>query len=223
MMTETAHAVEQITVGPMEPRERQQVIDLLARALRDNPSTVAMYGGDPSRRLHAARAVYAMLFAGLEQPPLVARSGSRLAGAAAVSPPGTCFYQRAGAGAGRVHVVVPWRQLFGLLRIGLPALRRAGTFARCAGIHDEGSIHWHVELLGVESDLRGQGIGGTLMAEVLRQADASGEPVYLETDTPRNVEFYRRLGFEVVAQDEVLGVQVWYMQRTPGHSAEITS
>ena len=51
------------------------------------------------------------------------------------------------------------------------------------------------------------------MQAALRRADAAGEPACVDTDTPRNVEFYRRHGFEVTATDEPLGVQMWYMER----------
>ena len=42
---------------------------------------------------------------------------------------------------------------------------------------------------------------------------------YLETDKYENVRFYRKLGFDVVAEAEVLGVPNWFMSRrcaTPG-------
>jgi hypothetical protein len=53
------------------------------------------------------------------------------------------------------------------------------------------------------------------MDAVLRQTDAAGEPAYLETDTPQNVAFYRRRGFEVIDRSEPLGVSTWYMARQP--------
>jgi hypothetical protein len=50
--------------------------------------------------------------------------------------------------------------------------------------------------------------------EVFRaQMDAVGEAAYLETDKPENVRFYERFGFEVVGEEEVLGVPNWFMIR----------
>jgi len=43
--------------------------------------------------------------------------------------------------------------------------------------------------------------------------DAAGEDAYLETDKPINVRFYERFGFEVVGEQEVLGVPNWFMVR----------
>jgi ribosomal protein S18 acetylase RimI-like enzyme len=45
--------------------------------------------------------------------------------------------------------------------------------------------------------------------------DAAGEDAYLETDKPENVRFYERFGFEVVGEQEVIGVPNWYMARRP--------
>jgi ribosomal protein S18 acetylase RimI-like enzyme len=40
-----------------------------------------------------------------------------------------------------------------------------------------------------------------------------GEASYLETDKEINVRFYERFGFEVIGEEEVLGVRNWYMYR----------
>lgn len=219
-MTELKQRIEQITTGPMEPHELPAVVDVLARALRDNPSFVGMLGPDPDRRLRSTRVLCRMFLSAQPEPPLVARLAGVVVGAAAVSPPETCFFSRAhqfrieifGRGL-TVESEVTWRELLQLLRLGLPTLNRLGVMARSSTTHDPAVRHWHVELVGVEPELQGQGIGGQVMKSALRRADAAGEPAYLETDTSRNVEFYRRLGFDVTATEEPLGVQIWYMER----------
>src|SRR3546814_13434265 len=51
----------------------------------------------------------------------------------------------------------------------------------------------------------------------------SGRPRFvrcvLETDKPGNVRLYRRGGFEVVAEQPILGVTNWFMQRHPARTA----
>ena len=44
--------------------------------------------------------------------------------------------------------------------------------------------------------------------------DESRFTAYLETDKRENVAFYERFGFEVVGEDEVLGVRNWFMLRS---------
>jgi len=49
----------------------------------------------------------------------------------------------------------------------------------------------------------------------LRESDAVGVPVMLNTQEERNVRFYGRLGFEVVREDEIAGHTSWSMVRQP--------
>ena len=76
--------------------------------------------------------------------------------------------------------------------------------------------HWYLWALGVEPDSQGRGIGTALLQPVLKQAAADGSPCYLETQTERNVRFYRRQGFEVLLDVEVpgIGLRLWCMGRS---------
>lgn len=73
--------------------------------------------------------------------------------------------------------------------------------------------HWYLMVLGVAPQAQGQGIGGRLIAPVLARAAQAGQACYLETMTERNVEFYRRHGFEVARQIALpgLGLPLWAM------------
>ena len=77
--------------------------------------------------------------------------------------------------------------------------------------------HWYLWILGVDPDRHGQGVGSALIAPVLRRADESGLPCYLETETEKNVAFYEKRGFRVRVERFFprLGVRVWTMLREP--------
>jgi len=77
--------------------------------------------------------------------------------------------------------------------------------------------HWYLWALGVEPSAQGQGIGGGLLGPVLARADAEGLPCYLETETERNVVFYRKHGFGVLTEEVVPGhgLMLWTMARSP--------
>jgi ribosomal protein S18 acetylase RimI-like enzyme len=68
--------------------------------------------------------------------------------------------------------------------------------------------------VAVDAHLQGMGIGSKLMRVFCAQMDAAGEAAYLETDKPENVRFYERFGFEIVGDEQVIGVPNWYMART---------
>jgi predicted N-acetyltransferase YhbS len=59
------------------------------------------------------------------------------------------------------------------------------------------------------------GIGSKLMRVFCAKMDAAGEDAYLETDKPVNVRFYECFGFEVVTEQDVIGVTNWFMLRRP--------
>lgn len=79
---------------------------------------------------------------------------------------------------------------------------------------------WYLNNMAVSKTLRGSGLGTELLAgELGRRIDPSGQPAALATQRPENVEFYRRLGFEV-ASDRMLGSRShafrnWIMLREP--------
>ena len=47
------------------------------------------------------------------------------------------------------------------------------------------------------------------------EVDRCSAEAYLETDLDYNVLFYRKFGFEVVAQSTLFGVENRYMKRPP--------
>ena len=75
--------------------------------------------------------------------------------------------------------------------------------------------HLYLGMIGVSPTFQGEGIGRKLLEPVLKKADRTNMPCYLETTTTGAVRFYERLGFEVVHQDTFLDHQYWLMKRYP--------
>jgi ribosomal protein S18 acetylase RimI-like enzyme len=77
--------------------------------------------------------------------------------------------------------------------------------------------HWYVLVLGVHPDHQGKGLGGELLSQVLQKADEDGVAVYLESNNPKNLDFYRKYGFEVT--EEIILVAgcppIWGLLREP--------
>jgi len=71
--------------------------------------------------------------------------------------------------------------------------------------------------VGVTPTQQGHGIGSALLASFLARADAEALPCYLETGVARNVGFYERQGFQVVAEGVLPreGPRLWAMLRVP--------
>jgi GNAT superfamily N-acetyltransferase len=195
-----------VSVGPLAPAEWAQVAALLARGMRDNPLHVAAFGTDPVARQARLERLFGPTLAMLDWPQLTARHpDGTLVGVAGLAAPGACRPT-----AGQQLRLIPT-----LLRLGPRVAGRVGRWQAVWAKHHPRERHWHLGGTAVDAHLQGLGIGGRLLTAFCAQADAAGDVAYLETDTARNVRFYARFGFEVIAEAPVLGVPNWFMRRAP--------
>ena len=79
--------------------------------------------------------------------------------------------------------------------------------------HDPLEQHWHLGPVGVLPIHQGKGIGTKLLSRFCQEVDACFSPAYLETDTDKNVQFYKSFGFEVVKEAEIFDIKNRYMWR----------
>ena len=76
---------------------------------------------------------------------------------------------------------------------------------------------WYLSILGVAPEFQGQGLGESLVRPVLDRTDSLQVPTCMETFTPRNKGFYRRLGYRDLASflEPVTNTEYWIMLREP--------
>jgi GNAT superfamily N-acetyltransferase len=79
---------------------------------------------------------------------------------------------------------------------------------------------WFLDHVGVAPTRQGSGLGRLLVEHGLALARAEGMGAFLETAVARNVPYYRRFGFETVAEGDVPlgGPHVWFMRCAPPDS-----
>jgi ribosomal protein S18 acetylase RimI-like enzyme len=77
--------------------------------------------------------------------------------------------------------------------------------------------HWYLLLLAISPAHQGQGIGSSLLAPILTQADQEQISCYVEVFTEAAVNFYRKHGFEMVRTVLLSkqGPTAWSMRRKP--------
>lgn len=80
---------------------------------------------------------------------------------------------------------------------------RFGVLGSLMDEHTPAEEHWYLQLLATDPDHQRRGHAAALMGVVFERADAEGLPCYLETQTAVNVPYYRRHGFDVVAEWDV--------------------
>ena len=204
--TSSGKWLDTLEIGALGPGDAEQVVGVLSRGMRDNPVHVAVYGEDPERRLERLRRIFGTAFHGMDwqRYMLAARSADgAIVGVCGILPPGNCLPTPA----------QQLRMLPGMLQNGPRATYRTLRWLGAWSKHHPKEHHWHLGPVAVDAGLQRRGVGSLLMEVFRAQVDASGEEAYLETDKPGNVRFYERFGFEVIGEQDVLGVPNWFMLR----------
>ena len=204
--TAGAGAVGRLEVRLLGAAELPAAAGTAARALQDDPTSVAAYGDDPLVRLAMLHTLFSDVFSQATVPQWGALAGNCLVAVAGIMPPAACVGTMMSAMAADVLAgPVP--------AIGDPW--RAALFWATWAAHDPPEEHWHIGPVGVEPTFQGMGIGHRVMAAMCADLDAGGRVGWLETNKERNLRFYSALGFEVVDMVIMLDVPNWFMRREP--------
>jgi len=78
---------------------------------------------------------------------------------------------------------------------------------------------WYLFAVAVDESLCGQGIGEEILKPVLEQADKEGVICYAETSNSKTLNFYKKIGFEVVLEENISNnpesPPIFYIKRQP--------
>lgn len=138
-----------------------------------------------------------------------------------------CMYQ-AGGGLGAMSLIPPdggegSHEIDTLMARAMAAItpdggERYGRFwAWIEGCHPA-ERHWLLDMLAVDPDVQGRGIGTAMLRFAMERAAADRLPLFLETGVARNVAFYERHGFTEMRSADAPdgGPHVWFMRRDAG-------
>lgn len=174
---------------------------MLARAFLSNPLHVAAFGGE---HLPRNEAFFHAVLRAIKGRTLVAIEGGRIVGVIHW-----------------VHAPLCQFSMNEKLRLmpnlvagaGFPAALRVASWLGEWASHDPKTPHTHLGPIGVEPSMQGRRIGEALMHQYCDELDRTGAAGYLETDRQENVRFYRRFGFSMADEIDVLGVRNYLMRR----------
>jgi ribosomal protein S18 acetylase RimI-like enzyme len=84
-------------------------------------------------------------------------------------------------------------------------------------VHLQGRDYLYLQLIGLSPQYQGQGFGRILLAALFAESEQKGLPIYLETETEKNVQIYQHLGFKVLkkATLPLIDLPMWEMIREP--------
>jgi ribosomal protein S18 acetylase RimI-like enzyme len=194
-----------LEIRPYLDSDLREVAALLAIAYLENPLHVVVFGGAGPEQLRQHHSLFEVSLEHLNTgTKVVAEDANRLVGFAHwVSHPGCrASPEVMAAAAPRL-----------LSELGNDVLSRVIIWRRAWGEQDPEQPHSHFGPFAVHPAAQGRGFGRRLLEHYCRVIDAEGESSYLETERPENLAIYRKAGFEVSAEREVLGLPSWFMTR----------
>jgi ribosomal protein S18 acetylase RimI-like enzyme len=198
-----------VTVRPLAQADVDAAGALLGRAFRDSPlfRAILAHLAEEVRAAAVGRVQRAFTMAAVRYETAEALwLDDRMACVALSCAPGQYPHRPfAFATHAMACVTTGWRGIRNFIR----------TDAYMTGRHPR-EPHQYLFVLGVEPELQGRGLGSTYLRTLSERADAAHLPCYLETDKPTSVSLYRRAGYDVLTDEDVVGVNglhVWTMRR----------
>lgn len=193
-----------ITVQTARSDDVEQVSATLSRAFFDDP-VLAWIVPEPGRRRTVLPGLFRIFAAAFirHHESLVTSDG---AGAALWAPPG-----------------VPAVAEHEAEQFGRELEKVTGADApRLFAVDDVMAAHhprtpcYHLQLVGVDPEWQGRGVGSALLTPVIERCDRDGVPAYLEATSPHNRRLYERHGFRTRETLQIPGGPVmWAMWREP--------
>jgi ribosomal protein S18 acetylase RimI-like enzyme len=186
----------QIHVRRAEAADTEALTTALADAFRDDPVVSWLIPADASHREDRLRAFFGSMarsYLRRDKHVLIAGDG---AGAALWAQPGSWVLPPA---------EIARESPAAVKAFGRHLPRALRLLNQIEGLHPKEPHHWYLAYVGTRCDSQGQGIGSSLLREVLDQADAQRVPAYLESSNERNLSLYERHGFKVVEEIKALG------------------
>jgi GNAT superfamily N-acetyltransferase len=195
---------------PLHPDQVEQAAAMLARAFQDDPLPHFLFPDTERRRQHLP-ALFAWWLQDALRDGEVRCHGPVLAVAIWTPPQATAEPQPEAA-----EAAAAWRDGTRLLTTDeRDRLERYVEYVDALHARLMPDPHAALFAIGVEPAHQGRGLGTTLMAPTLARLTTAGIPCYLDTGTARNVRFYERHGFRVLAEGVVPGssLRIWAMRR----------
>lgn len=83
--------------------------------------------------------------------------------------------------------------------------------------HPQDEEFLYIWFIGLKKTEQGKGTGSAMLQEVLDKSNKEQIPVYVETSNERNVNFYKKHGFEVyhLPPEDMFGFNLYFMRRLP--------
>ena len=105
------------------------------------------------------------------------------------------------------------RNLAFLFQMGIKCVVKNLKMGNVSHTHfPKDSKYYYLYMIGVLSEAQGKGLASKLMNPILQDSKLKNVPVFLETANPRNVEIYKKKGFEIIDTFKEKNILINYMK-----------
>ena len=196
----------------------KEVIKVAGRAFQDDPVTIFAYPNETERKEKIQYGFYMLYKYGIKYGLTYAIS-KNLEGITIWLPPGKVYPS--------IWTMMRLGGFYTMRKVGLKlkAMKRTMTVFKYEEERHKHLVpynHWYVQNIAVKPEEQGKGYGGLLISTMLKTIESEGLPVYLETNTEKNVSIYQKYGFEILEHTIVpeTDVPLWCMLRKSHHNLE---
>jgi len=199
-------AGKSIQIKILKENDLRAAATICAHAMLNNPIHIRVFGQNENQRLRRLKHFFPGMLAYVYRKGHIyaAFVEQQMVGVFGFLPPKRC--QPSIIDAVRLlPSILRSNHLIGLVRVAI----WLSTWAKL----DPKEPHWHLGPLAVDPQWQQLGIGTQLFSLVYRKND--GIPLYLETDTLNNAQYYEKFGFSTVNKPTILGQPCWIMLKKP--------
>jgi len=199
-----------VRIVPLERTELKQAAALIAETMSSNPILLAIFPNRDDEAIRKQQAMFEKALAVKHNRLYAAKVGDKLAGI-------MCYVDSEHCQLSPLQLITMLPSMWGTLGSALPKVLQ---WRHHWGTHDHKAPHVHFGPLAVHTGCQGQGIGSALLRFFCDEMDRNGQVAFLETDKDVNLPLYQRFGFRVIEEDDILGVNTWFMVRDGSFTPE---
>ena len=190
-------------IKQMRPAEIEEAAEVLSHAMLRNPINVAVYQGESENERQQIENAFLALLRDRPEDLIMAKQGSKIVG--------VC---RSYICRGDRFISQEVQELLDTRNPKLSSFKdRHNYWVGCWARYDPSIVHRHLGPIGVLPEYQNLGVGTLLMERYCGLVDEHKLPAYLETDTLTNVSFYRKFGFNIIDEIEILEAMNYFMWR----------
>jgi len=195
----------------LTPDDVKQACMVTGNAFQDDPIMVFTYPDEKERKEKAQYGFYALYKYGIKHGLTYATS-KNLEGVTIWLPPNKIYHS--------TWTMMRYGGFYTMRKSGLKAGKRALPLFKYEEERHKELVpydHWYFQNIAVKPEEQGKGYGGLLISTMLKTIESDGLPIYVDTNTEKNVSIYQKYGFEILEHVIIpeTDIPLWCMLRKP--------